>query len=108
MAGWNLFQDTAFGHIVRLISGGKLFAWAEQNDSSVRDRYLHSRRKVYRSGSDSDSPPTNFSSSDEEHGNSTDDDAEKGKDFHLVDWIENDPQVRSKVDCRVRFADGFE
>ncbi len=105
MPGWNLFQDTAFGHLVRFISGGKIFAWAEEKDSSVRDLYLRSQRKSYRSGSDSDSTPANFASSDEEHGNSTDDDAEKGKDFHLVDWIENDPQVRSNVNCQARMAD---
>ncbi len=95
MAGWNLFQDTAFGHLVRFVSGGKIFGWAEQKDSSVRDRYLHSQRKIYRSGSDSDSPPTNFASTNKKQGNTTDEDAEKGKDFHLVDWIENDPQVRN-------------
>lgn len=105
MAGWDLFQDTTFGHLVRFISGGKIFGWAEQKDSSVLERYLHSHRKLYRSGSDSDYPPTTSATRDGEKGNDTDSDAEKGKDFHLVDWIENDPQVGTYVNNQALHAD---
>lgn len=78
----DLIRETVFGRLVHLASGGKLFPPAEQRDPSRLQRYI-----VTKSASESEASIT-AATDDNEKVN-----PEKGKDFELIDWIENDPEV---------------
>lgn len=67
------FQDTAFGHLLRLISGGKLLAWPETENEDLRLKYIFGGSKR----------PSDASSSD----------LEKNPDHKLIEFLENDAQV---------------
>ena len=76
----DLFQETAFGHIVYLLSGGKLFAYDEELDPRLIQKYTVA-----------DTPGSSHLSSNE--ANSTEKhtgDLEIGNDMQLIDWNEND------------------
>ena len=77
----DLVRETIFGRLVHLVSGGKLFAPAEQRDPSRLQRYI-----LTKSGSSSG---TSVNALDGENI-----DREKGSDYELIDWIENDPEVQ--------------
>ena len=80
----DLIRETVFGRIVHLVSGGKLFASEEQRDPSRLQRYI-----VTKSGSSSGTsvlPATDVLEGEKV-------DQEKGTDYELIDWIENDPEV---------------
>lgn len=90
----DLFRETVFGRIIRLVSRGKLFAYSEEIDPSALQKYqpLHSE-------SSSTSLNIDGKQTDQESGkvsgqpeNSTIfADNEKGVDHLLVDWAPNDP-----------------
>jgi hypothetical protein len=81
---YELFRESFFGRIGHFVSGGKLFLQEEQRDPSRLQRYI-----VTKSASDSDTSVERHT--DElNRENAT---LEKGKDFELIDWLENDPEV---------------
>ena len=71
----DLLRETAFGRIVRLVSGGRLFAYDEDLDPSTLDKF----RPLDQDSNDSRERPIAI-------------DQEKGADVNLVDWTTNDPQ----------------
>ncbi|KAI9789149.1 MAG: hypothetical protein M1833_002766 [Piccolia ochrophora] len=81
MAG--LVHDSVFGRLVHLASRGKIFPPAEQRDPSMLQRYAK---------------PVSTSTSETSVGAARDvpepkaTDPEKGSDYQLVDWTENDPE----------------
>ncbi len=72
-----LFQDTTFGRVARFVSRGKILGWEEYHDSALLDRYLNSKQKVRPVNKEDD----------------VSEEVEKGTDFQLIDWIENDSKV---------------
>jgi hypothetical protein len=76
----DLVRETVFGRFVHLASRGKLFAPAEQRDPSKVQRYF-----LAKSGSSSGTS-LNALEGDKI-------DREKGSDYELIDWGENDSEV---------------
>lgn len=70
----SFFQDTTFGHVVRFISGGRIFSWKENHDEDARLQYIY----------DSGKPGHDASSGGE---------LEKGNEYQLIDFLPDDPQV---------------
>ena len=56
-----LFRDTAFGHLVRLISGKKFLKFAEEEDPSIWTRYIDEKKSGYLAHHGDTSPPENGS-----------------------------------------------
>ena len=79
----DLLRETIFGRLVHLASGGKLFQTVEQLDPSKLDRYRTT---------DSRSTSRNSIEGPADAVGGTKADPEKGKDFKLVDWTENDQE----------------
>lgn len=108
----DLVRDSAFGHIVRLASGGRVFLYPEERDSSLSERYKHSPEQektrdidTRRSSDHSDSTRVVNEEEEEEVDARPQPtrtrsmrDPESGKDVTLVDWFdENDPEVGSDL-----------
>lgn len=116
----DLFRETVFGRIAHLVSGGKLFSTNEQRNPALLQRYLAteltstaatSRTAISRSATtshsnlkeDGDLQRLNVLNSaatsrvsvrgDSDALANNKVDAEKGSDFQLVDWSENDREV---------------
>jgi DHA1 family multidrug resistance protein-like MFS transporter len=70
-----LFIDTPFGFLMRNITGGRVFKYADYYDDDLRERYLNSG-----------DIQKEESSSDEEKNES------KGS-FQMIEFLENDPAV---------------
>lgn len=97
----DLFRETVFGRLVRLASGGKLFAYDEEIDSSILEKY-----QPLDSESSSTSTSLNVGGKQihQKHGKVPDPetiadqerpipiDQEKGADHLLVQWAPNDAQ----------------
>ena len=76
----SIFQDTAFGRLVRLASNGKVFAWEETYNEELLQRYL-------------DAQPPPLRKKEEDVAVEDDGAALEGKqDYTLITWIENDAQ----------------
>jgi len=43
----DLIRDSAFGHVVRLVSGNKLFAYAEEEDPSLLKQFLNEEKSGF-------------------------------------------------------------
>ena len=71
----DLFRETIFGRLVRLASGGRFFAYEENLDPSIIEKYAVSDSESS-SRTNLDGSPMGL---------------EKGKDNRLVEWNENDP-----------------
>ncbi|KJX93934.1 caffeine resistance protein 5 [Zymoseptoria brevis] len=52
-----LIRDTAFGHIVRFVSRGKLLQYAEERDPSIYTRYLDEKKSGYLAHHGDTNPP---------------------------------------------------
>jgi len=90
----NLLRESAFGRLVRLASGGKLFAYEEELNPSILQKYQPIA---------SESSSSTTLKTDGQQSHSRDDqvtkpeniatpiDQEKGADHLLVDWAPNDP-----------------
>lgn len=77
----DLIRETVFGRLVHSVSGGRLFQTVEERDPSILEKYRKSRSA------------TESEISVNSGANAVDGvkkDPEKGKDFQLVDWTEND------------------
>ena len=90
----SLIGESTLGRIANLVSGGKLFPPAEHRDPSLLEKFRTSKSPASASGTsvspDATSP----------EGENVDlekvekvTDPENGKDYLLVDWTENDPEV---------------
>ena len=85
----DLIRETVFGRIVHSVSGGKLFLTEEQIDPSLAEKY----KLVKTVGSSSSSLSEDGEAPNELPMDLEKTDPEKGQDFQLVDWTENDQQV---------------
>jgi hypothetical protein len=81
---YDLIRETFFGRIVHLASRGKLFPAAEQRDPSKVQRYT-TIKSVFTSRTSECATP------DAPEGEKVD--PESGRNFQLVEWDENDPEV---------------
>ncbi len=52
-----LIRDTAFGHLIRLLSRGKYLKFAEEADPSIWTRYIDEKKSGYLAHSGSTAPP---------------------------------------------------
>lgn len=115
----DLIRDSAFGHVVRLVSRGKLFPYPEERDPNLWKRYVHEEKSGHMALHGSTEPPeeksdeldqaqglrareqNNSSASSRTHvpdgfneASGVRVDPEKGKDKHVIDWYgSDDPQV---------------
>ncbi|KAI1344804.1 MFS transporter [Xylariaceae sp. FL0016] len=107
-----LLRDTIFSHTLRLLTGGRVFRYPEEVDSSIWKRYVHAEKSsnLARHGQTSspseddgeqgphdasrDSSATRVDTETVVHGHPTRSvDPEKGKDFYVVDWYgPDDPE----------------
>lgn len=91
----DLFRETTFGRLVRLASGGRVFAYDEELDPSSLKPYQNIHSK---SSSSSISLNRDGTQTHNQNGRISDSanppivDQEKGADHLLVDWAPNDPQ----------------
>ena len=67
-------QDSAFGHIVHAISGGRFFAWDDKQSPNTKGS----------AGTSNETLPVASPTHTKEA-------AEKGQDYELVDWQKDDP-----------------
>lgn len=115
----DLIRDSAFGHVVRAASRGKVFAWPEQTDHGLWNKYVNDEKSANMARYGSVEPPRDEHSRGargREDGSDSDAsshtqvadggneasgarvDPEKGKDRHVVDWYgPDDPGVRSAL-----------
>ena len=77
---YDLIRDSFFGRVVYLVSRGSLFVQKEQLDPSLLGPY-----SAASSGSASEASVTLGADHEKDH--------EKGRDYQLVDWAENDAEV---------------
>ena len=100
-----LIQDTAFGHLVRLLSGKRYLKFLDEKDPSIWAKGIgRPERLGYASKSTStsslekkpDTPEKSSESVDSQWSGSsqgsTKDSQERGVDASIVDWLENDPE----------------
>jgi DHA1 family multidrug resistance protein-like MFS transporter len=111
-----LIRDTIFSHILRLLTGGRVFKYPEEEDPSLWKKYVHVEKSANmarhgqtqapeddgghesrRSQTRSSSLETAVSSGEGRTVNEVSGhpvDKEKGKDVHVVDWYgPDDPEV---------------
>jgi len=68
-----LFRDTAFGHLVRLVSRGKLLQYPEERDPSIWQQYVDEKKSANLAKYGTAEPPKD----DDEDGNGSDEKLEK-------------------------------
>jgi DHA1 family multidrug resistance protein-like MFS transporter len=118
---FDLIRDSAFGHIVRLVTRNKYLQYPEEQDPNMWKEYVSHEKSGYAAYHGSTQAPENKDALDDlaqahgvrsrEQGNDSEDssrtvgdgineasgvkvDPEKGKDLHVIDWYgPNDPQV---------------
>jgi DHA1 family multidrug resistance protein-like MFS transporter len=108
------FRDTQFGHLVRFLSGNKLFRYPDENDPSLWKRSLQrdTTSASTQSGEQSNSLEKSKDPNDSINASATDFDTqgvdlqglsvnhvvEDGKDIYLVDWYgPDDPEVSAPL-----------
>lgn len=69
----DILQDSAFGHLVHAVSGGRFFAWDDKQNTIQPDTAATSTETL------PVTTPTHISET-----------AEKGSDYELVDWRKDD------------------
>lgn len=116
----DLIRDSAFGHIVRLVSRGKVFTYDEEKDINLWKQFLNEKKSGHAAyHGRTEAPEGNIEELNQaqglnarERGNDSETssrtqvaegfneasgvrvDTEKGKDVHVIDWYgDNDPQV---------------
>ena len=87
---YDLIRDSFFGRVVYLVSRGSLFVQKEQLDPSLLVPY-----STASSGSASEASVTLGAGLEKDHQK----DHEKGRDYQLVDWAENDAEVCKLSSC---------
>ena len=117
----DLVRDSPFGHIVRLVSRGKMMQYPEEKDSNLWKKYVNQEKSGYVARHGDTQPPEEHDEElaqargirsreegrDSEASSATQVpdgynqasgvriDTEKGKDAHVIDWYgPDDPQVR--------------
>ncbi|KAI8936510.1 hypothetical protein NX059_006915 [Plenodomus lindquistii] len=114
----DLIRDSAFGHVVRLVSRGKLFPYDEEKTPEIWKKYLNEKKSAYvayhgsteapeeepeeletarglrsRERQDSETSSRTQVADGFNEASGVRVDPEKGKDVYVVDWYdENDPQ----------------
>lgn len=113
----DLLRDTVFSHTLRVLTGGRIFKYPEEEDTSLWKRYVHSEKSGHMARHGQPQPPAQDEASDD--GQDTDRsrrskwkddeqpinqasgqpiDKEKGKDVFIVDWYgPNDPEVSASI-----------
>ncbi|KAF5676591.1 MFS DHA1 multidrug resistance [Fusarium heterosporum] len=127
----DLLRDTIFSHTLRLMTGGKVFKYPEEEDSKLWKKYVHTEKSANMARHGQTEPPednerqgrgaqTRHSSSsstvvpsrrsegvNEPSGVPVD--KEKGKDIHVVDWYgPDDPENPRNWSRMKRFFVTFE
>ncbi|MCJ1322095.1 hypothetical protein MMC15_007440 [Xylographa vitiligo] len=109
-----LIRDTAFGHLLRYLSGGQLLPYAEDRDPSLWKRYVHDGKTIRMAhhghtgeeeaagksgesqspeGISRDSSTTRRESNTQTNALGHQIDPEKGRDTNVVDWYgDDDPE----------------
>jgi MFS transporter, DHA1 family, multidrug resistance protein len=120
---FDLVRDTFFSRCVRLATGGRLFKYPEEVDSSIWKRYIDVEKSTHMARHGQPSPPDNTQKEEEQatpprpedsrtssatevnpdhnethdalfNGHSRHVDPEKGKDSYIVSWYgDDDPEV---------------
>ena len=105
----DLFRESFVGRVLHIVSGGKLCRTAEQLDPSLLNPYMPGANEASRyspsektvapsTRQNTGVPPSPTSEKSAEAGDWNNShgrvDAEKGRDFQLITWLENDPEVR--------------
>ena len=80
----DLIRETFFGRVLHLASRGKLFLMAEQQDPSKVQKYTTIESAFT-------SRTSEYAAPDALEGEKVD--PESGRNFQLVEWDENDPEV---------------
>ena len=88
----DLFRETVFGRLVRLISRGKLFAYDEEQNPLTLNKYLAKDSEISSTSTSLQAGGKEAPQNDDGSENPTSIDREKGPDHLLVDWTPNDPQ----------------
>jgi MFS transporter, DHA1 family, multidrug resistance protein len=100
----DLIRDTAFGHVIRLITHRKVFAYPEENDPRLLERYIDQEKSKHLKQHGTKSTEANEDGHDSDTSSRTDvpdanlnisnTDPEKGSNGMVVDWDgPDDPQV---------------
>lgn len=115
----DLIRDSAFGHIVRLVSKGKLFPYDEEKDPELWKKYLNEEKSGHaayhgrteapeqdvdelhqarglraREGNDSEASSRTEVAEGFNEASGVRVDPEKGKDVNIIDWDgDDDPHV---------------
>src|SRR5690242_14813733 len=104
----DLIRDTAFGHIVRLVTRNKCFQYPEERDPSLWKKYVNQEKSGYVAHHGSTAPPEEESEElreargmreregsessqtevgeDYNYASGVRVDREKGRDQHVIDW----------------------
>jgi hypothetical protein len=85
----DLIRETVFGRLVHLASGGKFFPTPEQRDPSILQRYIVNKSA---SGSETSITAPEDATPDPDNEKKANN-PEQGRDFELIDWLENDPEA---------------
>jgi DHA1 family multidrug resistance protein-like MFS transporter len=119
----DLLRDSPFGHLVRLVSRGKLLQYPEERDPSLWKRYVNQEKSGFvahhgntqepgeeveelsrvrgireRDGHDSETSSHTRVGEGHNEASGVRVDTEKGKDAHVIDWDgPDDPQVRIRL-----------
>ena len=90
-----LLQDTAFGFLVRTITGGRLLAWEDQYDPNTLQKYLSTAStpmaKTMSRRAEQKEHDLEASGSDEDLKDQKSEDMRE--DYELVDWLPGDSKV---------------
>jgi MFS transporter, DHA1 family, multidrug resistance protein len=92
-------RDSTFGHLVHLVSRGRLLGWEEDRDSNVLTRYVSTASASAGPQPNSSDAPAPLPSQDASQVTLPPDpdlekpvdEAEKGRDVELIDWLPDDP-----------------
>ncbi|KAI9700475.1 MAG: hypothetical protein M1820_006774 [Bogoriella megaspora] len=108
---YELIRDTTLGHILHAVSGGRLFGWEEDYNDNTLQRYVSTGTNVDtpnplqpRASAPQEGPSDSNTSLEKE----TEAEAEKGKDYELIDWLPNDPANPRKWSTGKKFFVTFE
>ncbi|KAI9148199.1 Caffeine resistance protein [Paramyrothecium foliicola] len=126
----DLLRDTIFSHTLRVLTGGRIFKYPEEEDPSIWEKYVHTEKSAHMARHGQVHPPSHDASNDDDpqrHDgrqrsrspsqtdvNGREDErpineasgqrinAEKGKDIFVVDWYGPDDPENPRNWSRVK------
>jgi DHA1 family multidrug resistance protein-like MFS transporter len=123
----DLIRDSAFGHVIRLVTRQRVFSYPEERDTNLWKKFVHKEKSGHMAHHGTTDPPEEESHHlDEARGVRTREgrdsetsshthvpvghneasgvkiDPEKGKDKHVIDWYgPDDAQVRVYLSLQI-------